>query len=119
MIDIRAFRQSNKISQKTLADFCGVTQGAVSQWENGLTSIPSSALELLIHNEEGWDISLLMKETSCVNGNHNNVNNGHDQKIIGDSDLIEAVREAHSLNAKSQEQIDRLISIIERLTNTQ
>ena len=60
MIDIKAFRKANKISQKQLAEVCQVTQGAVSQWESGLTNIPSPTLDLLLHNDKGWDISALM-----------------------------------------------------------
>lgn len=42
-------------------------------------------------------------------GDGNNVNNGHDQMVTVDASIIEALR-------KSQEQIDRLLGIIESLT---
>lgn len=34
---IRILRESMKMSQEELARLCGVTQGAVAQWEKGLT----------------------------------------------------------------------------------
>lgn len=60
MIDIRAFRKANNISQKQLAEVCKVTQGAVSQWESGLTKIPSSTLDMLLNNTQGWDVTSLV-----------------------------------------------------------
>lgn len=53
-----------------------------------------------------------MLNNTAVIGDNNNVNNGHDQTVTVDKSLVVSLR-------KSQEQIDRLISIIERLTNTQ
>lgn len=66
MIDIKAFRKANKISQKQLAEACNVTQGAVSQWESGLTNIPSPTLDLLLHNDKGWDVSALLPEKKKI-----------------------------------------------------
>ena len=54
-MDIRKFRKANNISQKDLADFSGVTQGAVSQWESGLTNIPSSIFQKIMLNDKAWD----------------------------------------------------------------
>ena len=34
-MDIRAARRSQSMSQETLAEKCGVTQGTVSRWERG------------------------------------------------------------------------------------
>lgn len=126
MIDIKLFRRANKISQQKLADYCGITQGAISQWESGLTKIPSDLLEKLLNNQEGWDTTPLMTGTSSVQGNNNTVNNGHDQKITADAKLVEALNNSQSailksqeIQQKSQEQIDRLLGIIEKLTKTQ
>jgi transcriptional regulator with XRE-family HTH domain len=35
---IRALRQARGMTQEQLADYCGVTKSAVSQWESGTTS---------------------------------------------------------------------------------
>lgn len=37
MLNIRHIRQRLKMSQESFAEAIGVTQGAVSQWENGAT----------------------------------------------------------------------------------
>lgn len=41
---IEKYRKKNGISQSTLADILGVTQGTISQWEKGVTSPTVSKL---------------------------------------------------------------------------
>ena len=123
-IDIKAFRNANNISQKQLADYLKVTQGLISQWESGKTQVPMTAVELILANDKKWstpplflyDASKMSKffrshlETEGTTvGDGNNVNNRHDQMVTVDASIIEALR-------KSQEQIDRLLGIIESLT---
>ncbi len=46
-VDIRELRHSLGLSQTELAEWVGVTQPAVSQWENGTTTPMGSAVRLL------------------------------------------------------------------------
>jgi transcriptional regulator with XRE-family HTH domain len=54
-----------------------------------------------------------------VAGDQNNVNNGHDQHVSTDAGLVAALREAQAQTSKSQQQIDRLLTIIETFQNSQ
>jgi len=45
---LRAIRESSGLNQSELADRAGVTQGAVSQWENGRTAISLPVLSRVL-----------------------------------------------------------------------
>lgn len=125
-MDIRKFRKANNISQKDLADFSGVTQGAVSQWESGLTNIPSSIFQKIMLNDKGWDTSTLLEgfrsptssNVTKISGvtnspttvNNNNNNNG------GFEDLARMIEELKEQNKTQREQISSLTEIIKNLT---
>lgn len=90
---VTAFRRLNKLTQEELGDFLGVSKSFVSQ----------------IENDRGWDVTPLVGPVS-VQGDGNTVA-GRD--LTADAGLVAALREAQAQNAKSQEQIDRLLGIIE------
>ena len=125
MADLKTFRKINNLTQTEVGDYLGIKKAFISSIENGKAGLPPDKFSKLINNDRGWNVNPLLVDT-VINGNQNNVNNGHDQKITTDSTLIEAVRdaqiairEAHQMAAKSQEQIDRLLGIIEKLNNIQ
>lgn len=115
MIDLKAFRKENKISQQELADFAGVTQGAVSQWESGATTIPLAILERLINNDRGWSISRINITAPAAigtisgNGNSVAVGSGESEKIM---ELEAQIRELKEYNR-------RYLGIIEQLSKRQ
>ena len=111
----KAFRKANHITQEDMADFLGVKRAFISQIENGYVDLPEDRLFQILNNDKGWDVTLL-QESPVVNGDGNNVNNGRDQVVSPDSGLLAALREAQSQTSKSQEQIDRLLGIIETFT---
>lgn len=108
----RAFRKFNKLTQEEVADYLGVKKSFISQIETGRVDLPDDKFYRLLQNDQGWDVALLSGGTSVV-GDGNAVNNGHDQTVSTDAGLVAALREAQAQNAKSQEQIDRLLGIIE------
>lgn len=111
------FRRLNRLTQDELAAFLGVTRSFVSQIENGRVDLPFEQRQRLLENDRGWDVTPLVEST--VVGDGNAVNNGRDQVVSPDAGLVAALREAQAQNAKSQEQIDRLLGIIEGFQNSQ
>jgi len=111
------FRRLNRLTQDELAAFLGVTRSFVSQVENGRVDLPFAMRQRLLENDRGWDVTPLVEST--VVGDGNAVNNGRDQVVSPDAGLVAALREAQAQNAKSQEQIDRLLGIIEGFQNSQ
>lgn len=129
-MNIKKFRKTNNISQQSLAEFAGVTQGAVSQWESGLTNIPSQIFQRLLSNGRGWDTSALLESDQPSD----NSNNGNITKIVnlsgvtnspttvnnnggGESaDLMRVIEELKEQNRSQREQIKNLTDIIKNLT---
>lgn len=61
MIDIKAFRKKNKITQVELADFLGTTHGFISQVERGKSKLSDDKLEMLRNNKLGWIIDDILE----------------------------------------------------------
>ena len=59
MIDLKAFRKANHLTQIDLADYLGVGQGFISQIEKGDRPIPKESISRLLANPHQWDISML------------------------------------------------------------
>lgn len=53
------FRYRNRLTQKEVADFLGITQAHVAQVESGDYRLPRERLDALIANDRGWDVSML------------------------------------------------------------
>ena len=64
MDTIKTFRKRNKISQVTLAEYLDVTQGFISQMENGTSAIPDAIISKILDNTHGWDVSMLTDDQS-------------------------------------------------------
>ena len=114
---VTLFRRLNGLTQTEMGDFLGVSKSFVSQIENGRVDLPFAMRKRLLENDRGWDVTPLVEST--VVGDGNAVNNGRDQVVSPDAGLVAALREAQAQNAKSQEQIDRLLGIIEGFQNLQ
>lgn len=56
---IKNFRKRNRISQVALAEYLEVTQGFISQMENGTSAIPEAIISRLLANPYDWDASML------------------------------------------------------------
>ena len=129
-MNIKKFRKTNNISQQSLAEFAGVTQGAVSQWESGLTNIPSQIFQRLLSNGQGWDTSALLESDQSpdnpIRGNITRIgnisgvtnspttvnNNGGGES----ADLMRVIEELKEQNKSQREQIKNLTEIIKNLT---
>lgn len=64
MLDFKAFRKANKLTQKGVAAYLGVTDAFICQVEKGVRPLPQPLLSELLNNNRGWDVSNLSIE-SC------------------------------------------------------
>ena len=64
MLDFKAFRKANKLTQKGVAAYLGVTDAFICQVEKGVRPLPQPLLSELLNNNRGWDVSNLSVE-SC------------------------------------------------------
>lgn len=62
MIDLKAFRKANSITQVDLAEYLGVGQGFISQIEKGDRPFPKENISKLLANPHGWDTSMLHEQ---------------------------------------------------------
>ena len=96
-MSVRQFIEDNGIRQVDLARFLGITPGSVSKMAKGITMPSAENMRKMMGNDRGWDTSALTGE------------NRPDGK--GDAS---ALREE---NRRLRREVDRLLSIIERLTD--
>lgn len=59
MIDLKAFRKVNSITQVDLANYLEVGQGFISQIEKGSRPLPKEYISRLLANPYGWDTTML------------------------------------------------------------
>ena len=59
MVDLKAFRKINSLTQIDLANYFSVGQGFISQIEKGDRPIPKEYISRLLANPYGWDVSML------------------------------------------------------------
>ena len=62
MVDFKAFRKANHLTQIDLADYLGVGQGFISQIEKGDRPMPKESISKILANPYGWDTTLLTSD---------------------------------------------------------
>lgn len=120
MADLKAFRKANKLTQEQVAEYLGIKKPFICKIETGREAFPDKHLQKLIDNEFGWDVEMLRKHIersgdNIVTGNGNAVGN-NSVNTATDAKLIAEIAAQRRLTEKSQEQIDRLLGIIEKLS---
>lgn len=113
---VKEIRQKLGLTQKRLAEMLGVSENTVQNWEYG-KPIPKTKHQKLcelaktrIHQFAGGG-EQVNTHGDNINGNNVTVNKSDAEKML---DLLASKED--SLR-KSQEQIDRLISMLEKLTD--
>lgn len=99
----KAFRRINNLTQTDVGNYLDVSKSFISQLETGRADIPHWMLQKLLNNDKGWDTKPLEDRAAAP------------VQTPEGYDLLTALKEAQAQNAKSQEQIDRLLGIIEKL----
>ena len=61
MIDLKAFRKANHLTQIDLAEYLGVGQGFISQIEKGDRPLPKEYIRKLSASTHHWETSMLIE----------------------------------------------------------
>lgn len=117
--DIKKFREDNHLTQKELADKCGVTLRTVQNWEAGKT-VPDNIIKLLQKiNGEGETVSAIStgKGISIATGKSGKVNmNGETERLLSLLEHSQTQIDKHiALAQEKDQQISRLITLIENM----
>ena len=102
--DLHDFRRRNKLTQGELAEYLGISGSFLSRIESGQCALPANKLQRILSNDQGW----LVPEMELGELQEPQVPYGQPKN--------DALRDALAALAKAQEQIDRLLAIIEGLT---
>lgn len=107
MIDLKAFRKDNGLSQKEVAEYLGVTRSFIGQVEAGFSKLPTDKVSKLLNNTQNWVITSLVSSEQ-TSGDHIEQNGGKGNigKIAGESSAeLLALRRENELLRK---QVDDL-----------
>ncbi len=66
MIDLKAFRKANNLTQASVAKYLGVSEPFISQIEKGKNKLPNDKLEMLMQNNEGWNVIMLREDEHMI-----------------------------------------------------
>ena len=102
MNGIKQFLEVNRLKQKDLAEFLGISEPSVSKMVKNLTNPSKQNLCKILGNDRGWDTAPLLKGNSGSNnvvGNSNvTINtNGNHNVYSKDEELISSLRKQISL----------------------
>lgn len=64
MMDIKAFRKANGLTQENLADYLGVGKAFISQVETGRSALSEVKYSMILNNSLGWDTSMLQRKNA-------------------------------------------------------
>lgn len=104
MFDLKAFREENNLKQGEVADYLGVSFGFISQIERKKAKLSRAQEKMLQGNDRGWvipDSAPAQKES--VGGDLLQV-------------IVAKIDEQNARFAEQNAQIDRLLTIIQQLT---
>lgn len=74
-MDLKKFRQCNKLTQTELGEYLGIKKSFVSLIETGRVKISEEKFNKLLNNTKGWDTSMLINGGIYAgNNNGGNVN---------------------------------------------
>lgn len=74
-MDLKQFRQCNKLTQTELGEYLGIKKSFVSLVENGKVKLSEEKFNKLLKNTKGWDTSMLINGSIYAgNNNAGNVN---------------------------------------------
>ena len=113
MDDVKKIRKRLNMTQKELAEKMGVNPRTVQNWENG-KPIPESSLNLIRKLDEDYE---KISSSSGENGISVSAAKGSKVNVRGETArLISLLEHSQQQLDKRDQQIDRLIALVERLS---
>lgn len=121
IIDVKKIREAKGLTQKELADMCGVTTRTVQNWENGST-IPDMVQKYLTQLVECGEIIssyAIGNSVSVAATRGSNVKVGDEtERLLSLLEHSQKQIDVHLELAKAKDaQISSLLAVIDRLTN--
>ena len=117
-------------TQKELAEIMQSTSPNISSARKGIESVLTDNFLMRFYNEfsdifnKSWIITgegEMLRQSQSINGDGNVQVGGNANNVNAGAALDNAIKEisnAHALMAKMQEQMDRMLAVIENLSNT-
>lgn len=127
-MDLKQFRQCNKLTQTELGEYLGIKKSFVSLIENGKVKLSEEKFNKLLNNTKGWDTSMLING-SIYAGNNNvgdvNVQIGQnrasgDSRSSGDPDIASRLAVLEKENEMLRERLkdkDDQLAFLKTLIN--
>ena len=127
-MDLKQFRQRNKLTQTELGEYLGIKKSFVSLIENGRVKLSEEKFNKLLNNTKGWDTSMLING-SIYAGNNNagdvNVQIGQnrasgDARSPGDPDIASRLAVLEKENEMLRERLkdkDDQLAFLKTLIN--
>lgn len=125
-LNLRLLRQSLGLSQVQLSTEIGLAQGYISELEKGKKQITDEVISKLINRYGEEVVEQWMQETpvvqQTVEGEINNfsgtgdvtVQSGDSIPVAAFNKMMAEIAEQRKIVSKSQEQIDRLLNLLEK-----
>ena len=129
-MELKLFRKNYKLSQSDLAELFGCSVGHISNIESGIRTLTGLQIRLLIDKygyeaiskyADATELPPVSGGSGSVEAVNSNVQNGDGNSITADATLIKVMKQQSDQNsaliselAKRSEQIDRLISLLEK-----
>ncbi len=101
IVNMRAFRLVNELSQKEVAEYLEVSIAFISSVERGAARLPADKLARLLENDRDWDTEPLVESTGTGMSVH------HDHRTIGQNIEGAFNGPVHNYNGFSEEEFDR------------
>ena len=121
--DFQLFITKNGLLKKNVAKYLGISNTWVTQICKNKATLSDVSLFKILSNKEGWDVSMLAhladeKTLASIPGvsiGSGNINSGGDQNVFSFDEQLLHLHEGYlDLLKKKDEQMDRLIAIIEK-----
>ena len=125
MVDYKAFRKANNLTQGDVADYLGCKKAFICQIEKGLRPMPQPMYSKLLHNTNGWSIAELSDGAESIA--EEQTTDTTDEAVVITSQVLEEMTASRQLAEQAlamvQEQLEAkqqtILAVREQLVTTQ